>query len=96
MKTHPAWQLERGNVGSTHPLFIVPDDGDGCRLWNDEATRMAASAPELINSLRRIANEAQGFLAMADREAHGNTNIQVLALRIKEAFEAISKAEAAD
>jgi hypothetical protein len=40
---------------------------------------------ELRDSLRKLANEASGFLAMADRQTHGHTNMAVLRMRIDDA-----------
>ncbi len=37
------------------------------------------------NALEKLANEASGFLAMAETETHGRTNMTVLQLRIDEA-----------
>jgi|SRR6266571_6408483 len=48
---------------------------------------------ELLLALRSLANEARGFVAFAEREAHGNTNIAVLRDRINHAETAIAKAE---
>ena len=54
--------------------------------------RLIIAAPDLYDALDKLAHEAQGFLAMANRESHGNTNIQVLAERIKTAMECCAKA----
>ena len=36
------------------------------------------AALALYNALRSLTNEASGFIVMADRETHGNTNIACL------------------
>jgi hypothetical protein len=40
---------------------------------------------QLRDSLLKLSNEASGFLAMADRNTHGNTNMAVLKMRIDDA-----------
>lgn len=50
-------------------------------------------ALDLYESLVKIANEAAGFVSMADPMNHGITNIRVLQTRIREASAAIAKAE---
>lgn len=46
--------------------------------WESERERLLAA-------LRSLANEASGFLAMANAERHGATNIRLLADRINQA-----------
>ena len=53
------------------------------RTMMDVTTRLADAA-------RRLANEAGGFLSMADRYTHGNTNIRILQMRIGEMEEALA------
>lgn len=55
--------------------------------------RLIAAAPDLLEALRKLGNEATGMWAMADPDAHGHTNLSVLRLRIDEALAAIAKAE---
>jgi hypothetical protein len=47
----------------------------------------------LLEALKSLVNEATGFLAMADPNAHGQTNLNCLDLRIEAARAAIAKAE---
>lgn len=47
----------------------------------------------LVAALRSLINEASGFLAMADRDTHGNTNIAVLQHHIDNARAALEQAE---
>jgi hypothetical protein len=54
---------------------------------------LIAAAPEMYEALTSLANEATGFLAMADPSAHGQTNLRCLQRRIDEARAAIAKAE---
>jgi hypothetical protein len=54
---------------------------------------LIAAAPEMYEALTSLANEATGFLAMADPSAHGQTNLRCLQRRIDEACAAIAKAE---
>ena len=54
---------------------------------------LIAAAPALLDALTKLANEAQGFLAMADRDIHGHTNFSVLQERIDRARQAIAQAE---
>ena len=46
---------------------------------------------ELEERLLRLANEAHGFLSLADRETHGVANMNVLRLRIDEARAALAR-----
>lgn len=55
--------------------------------------RLIAAAPDLYAALSRLANEASGFLSMADEQTHGHTNIAVLRQRIDEARAVLAKAE---
>ena len=48
---------------------------------------------ELLVALRKLANEASGFWALADTDTHGHTNMSVLRMRIDEAFAAIRRTE---
>jgi hypothetical protein len=48
------------------------------------------SADAVRKALEKLASEADGFLSMADPSAHGATNMKVLALRIKEARDALA------
>jgi uncharacterized coiled-coil DUF342 family protein len=56
-----------------------------------QLARAEAREKELREALRKLANEASGFMSMAVREVHGNTNIRVLELRITEARELLGK-----
>lgn len=54
---------------------------------------LIAAAPEMKEALKSLANEAAGFMSMADPEAHGQTNLRCLQRRIDAAHDAIAKAE---
>lgn len=86
-----AYGPQEGDYQSITTLFRLGDRYE--QSPSPENARLIAAAPDLLAALRKLANESQGFLAMAIREAHGNKNIQVLSLRIKESFDAIDKAE---
>lgn len=67
--------------------------------WKCEETPtlcpVGAASSQLVatsQALRKLANEAEGFLAIADRETHGSTNVAVLKLRIEEARAALTPA----
>lgn len=50
---------------------------------------VAEIAPELAEALKRLANEAAGFLAMSDKDRHGNINTRILRDRIEQARDLI-------
>lgn len=50
-----------------------------------EYDALKSSNERLGEALKNLANEAAGFLSMADPTNHGNTNMHVLAVRIDEA-----------
>ena len=57
-------------------------------------SKLARAEPELEKlreALRKLKNEAHGFLSMADVDTHGATNMRVLRLRIAEAESALSE-----
>lgn len=71
----------------------VPEDREGIPCETALANaRLIANAPNLLEALFRLANEANGFLGMADVQRHGQTNSRVLRLRIEEAHDVIAKA----
>lgn len=83
-------------VGGKIPLNVYEDDKP---MFQCHTPEDAARVVGLLNDERRVrescldlAREAQGFLSMADRQSHGNTNIQVMTIKIKKAFEACSAA----
>ncbi len=57
---------------------------------------LISAAPDLLDALNSLRNEAVGFLAMADSAAHGQTNLACLQRRIDAADAAIAKAEGAE
>lgn len=73
---------ERDNATSTD--FVIAE--------RDAALQLVR---ELREALKRLAKESSGFLSMADRSHHGNTNCAVLRDYIWEAEAAIARAEAA-
>lgn len=62
---------------------------DGITWVMTERDRLAEENERLRTALNRLANEAAGFLQMADRETHGNTNMRVLEERIQEGRDAL-------
>lgn len=61
-------------------------------LTQERLREMRERTLDMTEALERLANEASGFLSMADRSTHGVTNMNVLRLRIDEARAAIKKA----
>ena len=68
---------------------IVGLSGEGN---HDANASLIAAAPELYEALRKLANEAAGFLALSDIERHGQTNSRILRDRIEQARDLIAKA----
>lgn len=70
-------------------IFTVCDE-----CWDKHYKQVTASpaAPvePLREALRKLANEASGFLSMADEGTHGHTNMAVLRQRISEAYAALN------
>lgn len=50
-------------------------------------------APDLRGALLKLTNEAEGFLSMADRDTHGNTNIACLRFHIEKSRKALAATE---
>jgi len=57
---------------------------------------LLADRENLREALKKLTNESQGFLSMADMHTHGYTNMQVLDLRINEARAALNKSDEVD
>jgi hypothetical protein len=81
----------------THEWGVITDNNEivvglDSRISAENASLIAA-APELLDALVRLVNEASGFKSMADPFVHGHTNMAVLGLRIDEARAVIAKAE---
>jgi hypothetical protein len=57
----------------------------------DARAPLRARIRELEVALLKLANEAHGFVDMADPQTHGHTNIAVLRLRVKEARAALGE-----
>ena len=55
----------------------------------ERGSGVEANAVSVRSALMRLANEASGFVSMADPNTHGHTNIAVLKLRIAEARAAL-------
>lgn len=79
----------------TGPLVVRLDFGYGSPTDEANAELLAAS-PELKEALRSLANEASGFLSMADREQHGYTNCACLKQRIDAACALLSRIDGED
>ncbi len=96
--------LVTGNAGKRFPERMGPQWAFMTeREWMDianrnalERERFAGLARELLEMLRRLANEANGFLSMADPETHGYTNTAILRQQIGAARALIAKAEGAE
>lgn len=65
----------------------VPNDA-----WDDreaelekQLTAATAKVEKLREGLRKLANEASGFMSMADPADHGVSNMNILNMRINEA-----------
>lgn len=56
--------------------------------------RLIAAAPRMLEALRKLVNEAAGFLALSDLERHGMTNSRCLRDRIEQARDVIATVEA--
>lgn len=78
------WQQSKINDLQAHILYEQERNQNNV----DNAEHLIA---HLEDALRNLTNEAQGFLSMAEKETHGQTNINVLQLRIKEAKEALDE-----
>lgn len=59
------WQVERGNVGSTHPLFVVAPDKDGLRPWCDADAHLISAAPDLYAVAKEM-REAWAYFSEYD------------------------------
>ena len=57
----------------------------------DDLYEARAINAELVAALEKLTAEAIGFVSMADRNAHGNTNINVMNLRIDVARAVLAK-----
>jgi hypothetical protein len=106
MSTHASWGVERTETDNwIGPLRM---DGKVARVVchidrenlrrpilarNDAEADLIAAAPALCDALYRLVNEATGFLAMADPEIHGITNMRVMERRIEEARAVLAQAE---
>jgi hypothetical protein len=55
-----------------------------------DCIRLAEERREMLEALRKLANEARGFLGMANPDDHGVTNMRVLQERIEMADAAIA------
>ena len=101
------WTLGTIRSHTAHPLPERNEDADWsfveharsdipslCQALRESRTALDASRKrtrELEERLLRLANEAHGFLSMADRETHGVANMNVLRLRIDEARAALAR-----
>lgn len=71
-----------------------PDDDDILlTTYVKQQEARAARERELETVLRKLANEASGFLSMASIGNHGVTNIRVMERRIAEARAALSETQ---
>jgi hypothetical protein len=93
------WSVSLDHDMDGHPtgyarVFVDNDyDQQISDYVNVEDANLIAAAPELLEALQSLANEAVGFLAMADPTAHGQTNLNCFQRRIDQARAAIAKAE---
>ncbi len=69
------------------------DEGIPVGVRRQADAHLIAASPALYEALKALANEATGFLAMADPTAHGQTNLRCLDRRIDEARKALALAE---
>ncbi len=83
-----AFHFEGTDVQQLQSVAIVRE-----RAESDANARLIAAAPELLEAIRKLANEASGFWAMANPDTHGHTNLTVLRERIDNAYAVIAKAE---
>lgn len=94
------WTVLTGVCRNDHPdtsADVLGADGEvvadcGCHEAAIANAHLIAAAPQLLDALIKLTNEAAGFLAMADPDTHGHTNRAVLRERIRLAQDAISKA----
>jgi hypothetical protein len=77
-------------------VFFMYGDKEREQTQKSSNARLIAAAPELLEGLKALANEATGFIEYADQATHGVTNIRVLQGKIDAARAAIAKAEGRD
>lgn len=86
------WEVyDRNDVGVGGMTFDDREEAEHlAEMLNDAYGHGQKS---LLAALQSLANEASGFLAMAHRTTHGNTNIAVLQHHIDNARAALAQAE---
>lgn len=80
---------KRAEEAEANLKTVTESQAANATYWLNKSERLVARSQRLESALRQLASEAHGFLSMADREVHGNTNINVLRLRIDEARAAL-------
>jgi hypothetical protein len=92
-KNNPDGVLDRSVMAGRYFVATVHDTASHNGCWDADA-HLIAAAPELLDTLRKLANEVEaiGAFAVDVRELIGATNWNVLTLRLQEARAALLKA----
>jgi len=80
----------KGVFDSTQAISSVQQATNKIMALN---TKLLSDLAKCRAALEKLANEAQGFQSLANVADHGHTNMECLALRIREARQALKETE---